>query len=115
MGGLPTIGVVLPPKSSISIGFSIIFTIRFVFFPPIFGNIHIGSKEICCFQTFFLYISVASSVKLSMSFHSEPLWAQWPVGTFLGKSSEHQLPDSFDLNTFPKALPNSLPYRTINN
>ena len=29
------------PKSSIFIGFSIIFTIHFVFFPPFFGNSHI--------------------------------------------------------------------------
>ncbi len=29
------------PKSSILIGFSIIFTIHFGGFPPIFGNIHI--------------------------------------------------------------------------
>ena len=29
------------PKSSILIGFSIIFTIHFGFFPPIFGNIHV--------------------------------------------------------------------------
>ena len=38
------IGVVKPPKSSILIGFSIIFTIHFGFFPPIFGNTHIYSS-----------------------------------------------------------------------
>ena len=40
MGGPPKIWE-NPPKSSILIGFSIIFTIHFGFFPPIFGNIHI--------------------------------------------------------------------------
>ena len=34
-----------PPKSSILIGFSIIFTIHFGGFPPIFGNIHIPIKD----------------------------------------------------------------------
>ena len=33
------------PKSSILIGFSIIFTIHFGFFPPIFGNIHLMKVE----------------------------------------------------------------------
>ena len=35
------VGVSGTPKSSILIGFSIIFTIRFGGFPPIFGNIHV--------------------------------------------------------------------------
>ena len=35
------------PKSSISIGFSIIFTIHFGGFPPMFGNIHISPESEC--------------------------------------------------------------------
>ena len=39
------------PKSSILIGFAIIFTIHFGGFPPIFGNIRIVLDSGHCFQS----------------------------------------------------------------
>ena len=66
------------PKSSILIGFSIIFTIHFGGFPPIFGNTHIHiyiyiSSGSCGFLTFIFHDLLSVAPDVTWSFLRPPV------------------------------------------